>query len=110
MVHVERVEKGQNGKKFTPEEKFRIVKEGVTKARSVSEISDEYGIHPNQFYKWQKDFFDGALEGFRGSSQGRSKAAESREEERKAKEIQRMREVITELASENINLKKNFTD
>jgi len=97
-------------KRYKPEEKFKIIKEGVTKTRSVSEICEEYGIHPNQFYKWQKEFFDSALDGFREKSQGRTRAAESREKEIQEKEIRRMKDVIAELASENIELKKNDMD
>ena len=97
-------------KRFKPEEKFSIIKEGVSKARSVSEICDEYGIHPNQYYKWQKEFFEGALNGFKEFSLGRTRAAESKEKQRMEKEIQRMKNVIAEIAAENIDLKKNDID
>jgi len=94
-------------RRFKPEEKFTIVKEVVSKTSSVTEICDKYGIHPNQFYKWQKEFFESALEGFRESSHGRTRAAESREKERQENQIRRMKDVIAELAAENIDLKKN---
>ena len=94
-------------RRFKPEEKFTIVKEVVSKTKGVTEICDEYGLHPNQFYRWQKEFFESALEGFRESSQGRTRAAESREKERQENEIRRMKDVIAELAAENIDLKKN---
>ncbi|HRU66609.1 MAG TPA: transposase [Spirochaetota bacterium] len=35
---------------FSPEEKFNIVKQVVGKAKTVTEISEEYGIHPNLYY------------------------------------------------------------
>jgi transposase-like protein len=47
-------------RRFSPEEKFNIVKQVLSKAKTVSEISEEYDIHPNQYYQWQKDFFNGA--------------------------------------------------
>ncbi len=97
-------------RRFKPEEKFKIVKEGISKARSVSEICDEYDVHPNQFYKWQKEFFESALEGFQNGSHGRTNAAETRQKKRQEKEIQRMKEVVAELAAENIELKKNDMD
>ena len=96
-------------RRFKPEEKFKIVKEGVTKSLSVSEICEKYDIHPNQFYQWQKKFLEGALDGFRSSSKGRSKAAAKREKARKEAEMQRMKNVIADLAAENIALKKNDT-
>ena len=49
---------------------------------------------------------EGALNGFKEKSQGRTKAAEDREKMRMSSEIQRMKEVIAEVVSENIELKK----
>ncbi len=97
-------------KRFKPEEKFKIVKEVISKAKTVSEICDEYDIHTSQFYKWQKDFFESALCGFQESSQGRTRSAEDREKKRMESDIKRMKDVIAELASENIDLKKNDMD
>jgi transposase len=93
-------------RRFAPEEKFEIVKQVLSKAKTVSEISDEYGIHPNQYYKWQGEFFEGALSSFKEKSQGRTRAAEDREKQRMQTEIQRMKDVIAEVASENIEIKK----
>ena len=91
---------------FSPEEKFNIVKQVLSKAKAVTEISEEYGIHPNLYYRWQGEFFEAALSGFKEKSQGRTKAAEDREKERMDSEIQRMKNVIAEVVSENIALKK----
>jgi transposase-like protein len=93
-------------RKFSPEEKFTIVKQVLSKAKTVSEISEEFGIHPNLYYRWQSEFFESALEGLKEKSRGRSRSAEDREKQRMADEIQRMKDVITEIASENIVLKK----
>lgn len=49
---------------FSAEEKFNIAKQVLSKAKTVSEISDEYSINPNQYYRWQADFFEAALSGF----------------------------------------------
>lgn len=91
---------------FSPEEKFNIVKQVIGKAKTVTEISEEYGIHPNLYYRWQGEFFEAALNGFKEKSQGRTKAAEDREKIRMGSEIQRMKDVIAEVVSENIALKK----
>ena len=93
-------------RRFTPEEKYNIVKQVLSKARTVSEITDEYGIHPNQYYRWQAEFFESALNGFKEKSKGRTRAAEDREKKRMAAEIQRMKDVIAEVVSENIEIKK----
>ena len=91
---------------FSAEEKFNIVKQVLSKAKTVSEIADEHGIHPNQYYRWQGEFFESALNGFKEKSQGRTIAANDREKERMGSEIQRMKDVIAEVVSENIALKK----
>ena len=51
-------------RRFTPEKKFNIVKQVLGKARTFLEVSEVYGIHPNQYYSWQTDFFEAALNGF----------------------------------------------
>jgi transposase-like protein len=93
-------------RRFTPEEKFNIVKQVLSKARTVSEITEEYGVHPNQYYRWQAEFLESALNGFKEKSQGRTQAAGEREKKRMADEIQRMKDVIAEVVSENIEIKK----
>jgi transposase-like protein len=91
---------------FTPEEKFNIVKQVLSKARMVSEITEEYGVHPNQYYRWQAEFLESALNGFKEKPKGRTRAAEEREKKRMEAEIQRMKDVIAEVVSENIVIKK----
>ena len=91
---------------FSPEEKFNIVKQVLSKSKTVSEISAENSINQNLYYKWQADFFEAALSGFKEKSQGRTKAAEDREKVKMAAEIRRMKDVIAEVVTENIALKK----
>lgn len=97
-------------RRFSPEEKFNIVKQVLSKAKTVTEISDEFDIHPNQYYKWQNEFFEAALDGFKEKSKGRTKAAEDREKQRLESDINRMKDVIAEVVSENIELKKKNTE
>lgn len=97
-------------RKFSPEEKFTIVKQVLSKAKTVSEITDEYGIHPNLYYKWQGEFFESALKGFKEKSKGRTRSAEDREKQRMEEEITRMKNVIAEIASDNIELKKKLSE
>lgn len=97
-------------RRFTPEEKFRIVKEQLTTKTSVSEICRKYGISPGNFYSWQELFFSGAMAGFdrkRGPKADVSKA--NQRTEQMESEISRMREVIAEITAENIGFKKKFS-
>lgn len=93
-------------RKFTPKEKFETVKQVITKAKAVSEICAERGVHVNQYYRWQKDFFDAALERFIEGKPGRKSTREQREKEMAENEIRRLNEVVAAVVKENIDLKK----
>jgi transposase len=45
-------------RKFTPEEKVRIVLEGFRREVTVRELCSREGIHPNVYYNWLKDFME----------------------------------------------------
>ncbi|HPJ16005.1 MAG TPA: transposase, partial [Spirochaetota bacterium] len=96
-------------KNYTAEEKFKIVKEALTTSTPVSEVCRKYSIHPNNFYNWQKLFFESALEGF-NVKRGRPNTVEAARAAELEKENQRMKDVIAEITSENILLKKSFRD
>jgi len=39
--------------RYTAQQKTRIVLEILKEERSISQLAAEYGIHPNQLYKWK---------------------------------------------------------
>jgi len=94
-------------RKFTPDQKFKIIKEQMTTRTSVSDICKKYDISPGNFYKWQEKFLAGALNNFKKSDDGPTKA-ELRKIEELEKKNARMQSVITEIVQENIELKKSF--
>lgn len=49
-------------KKYTTKKKAQIVLEILKEERSIPQIASEYGIHPNQLYRWKAQ----ALEGLPG--------------------------------------------
>ena len=51
-------------KKFTAEQKFKIVKEHLTCKTPISELCKKYGMSAMSFYGWQEQFFSGAFQGF----------------------------------------------
>src|SRR5213080_3668388 len=55
-------------RKFTPEEKVRVVLEGFRREAPVSELCRREGIRPNVYYSWLKDFMEA---GSRGCKQTR---------------------------------------
>lgn len=94
-------------RKFTPDQKFKIIKEQMTTRTSVSDICKKYDISAGNFYKWQEKFLKGALENFKKSDDGPTKA-ELRKIAEQEQKIQKMQAAITEIIQENIELKKSL--
>ena len=46
----------QNKKKYSAEEKIRIVLEGLRGEMSIAELCRREGINQNSYYKWSKEF------------------------------------------------------
>lgn len=97
-----------NGKEsrrhLSSEKKFEIVKEVIIGKLSVSDVCRKHEIGTGQYYKWQQLFFNGALEGLRHKKNGR----EAGKEEKLKGENERLKSVIAELATENLQLKKSL--
>ncbi len=94
-------------RQFTPDQKFKIIKEQMTTKTTVSDICKKYQISPTNFYKWQDKFLKGALENFKKSDDGPTKA-ELRKIEELERRNQRQQAIIADIASENIELKKSL--
>ena len=95
-------------KKYPPEKKVEILREHLKNQIPISELCEKYGVHPNMFYKWEKQLFEGALETFCADRKANGKETE---ELRKLKQkVQKKDEVISWLTEENIKLKKTFGD
>ena len=45
-------------RKYTPEEKVRIVLEGFRREVAVNELCRREGIKPGDYYAWTKDFME----------------------------------------------------
>ena len=48
-------------RKFSSEEKIRIVLEGLRGEDSIATICRREGINPNLYYRWSKAFFEGGM-------------------------------------------------
>ena len=57
--------KRQTRKKYSSEEKIRIVLDGLRGKDSIAEICRREGIHANLYYNWSKDFLEGWQETFK---------------------------------------------
>ncbi|MFN6400363.1 MAG: transposase [Planctomycetota bacterium] len=92
---------------FTPQEKAAIVLRHLVDKTPVSDLCDELGLHPTQFYTWQKQLTENAAVTFQ--TQRQSKRADDAKDRKilalEAK-IQQKNEVVAELLHEHVQLKK----
>lgn len=99
-------------KRFTPEQKYQIVKEFISSkgTMTVSQLCEKYSIYASQFYQWQDSFFQGALERFKNPPHKKKTHAEQRKRERLEEELKKKEHVISEIMAENLDLKKNLSE
>ena len=50
--------KRRTRKKYSSEEKIRIVLDGLRGEMSIAELCRKEGIQPNVYYKWSKEFLE----------------------------------------------------
>jgi len=94
-------------RRYSPKEQLRILEEARQTEAKISEVCRRYGISCGQFYRWEELARDGALERL---TQGRKKKKDkgSSKEEALQHENERLKSVIAEITTENLELKKNF--
>lgn len=99
---------GSRGKRkiWSAAEKLRIVLMGLDGTADVSEICRREGVNPTQFYGWKKQLLGSAAKVFGPSAPLKS----SVREERLAEENQRLKSVVVEITTENLELKKGLSD
>ena len=94
---------------FTPQEKVAILKRHLLEKVPVSNLCDEFGIAPNLFYRWQKEFFDNGHTAFDNGRKAKAveDAKDHKIQQLEAK-LQRKNEVLGELMEEHVRLKKEL--
>ncbi len=93
-------------KHFTPTQKVRIIKKHLVDRISLSDLCDQYRLHPTVFYRWQKAFFENGAKAFdkrKGSAETRIR----KEVDLLGKKLAKKHEVVSELMEELVALKKN---
>ena len=92
---------------FTAVEKVSAVRRHLIEKVSVSQLCDELKIHPNQYYEWQRLFFENGEAAFKKDNAKESHVFEDKIDKLE-KRIVHKDSVIAEIISENIELKKNL--
>jgi len=98
---------GEQRRRFTSEEKVKILRLHLVEKVPVSRVCQESGIQPTQFYRWQQTFFENGTAAFERKNEGKSSAREARIEFLESR-IKRKDEVLAELMEEHISLKKSL--
>lgn len=97
--------KRQTRRKFTSEEKIRIVLEGLIGEESISTICRREGINPNLYYRWSKSFLEAGKRRLSGDTQREATTGEVIE---LRKENEELKKLLAETYLENRLIKKNL--
>jgi transposase-like protein len=96
-------------KRYSPQEKVRILREHLIEKATVSDICDRHGLSPNVFYRWQKEFFENGAAAFefRRGGNGRERKLQAQVGQLQSKLAQKD-EVIAEIMASHVQLKKEL--
>ena len=97
--------KRKTRRKFSSEEKIRIVLEGLRGEESIAEICRREGIVPNLYYRWSKDFLEAGKRRLQGDT---VREANSSEVGGLRSENDQLKQLVAELSLKNRVLKKNL--
>ena len=97
----------QTRKKYSTEEKIRIVLEGLRGEDSIAELCRREGIAPNMYYKWSKEFLEAGKARLTGDTK---REATSSEVDGLRRENEQLKQVVAELLLKNRALKKSAPD
>ena len=93
-------------KRYSAEEKIRIVLEGLRGEDSIAELCRREGISQNLYYRWSKEFLEAGQKRLAGDT---AREATSGEVTSLRRESGALKEVVAELMLENRLLKKSMT-
>jgi transposase-like protein len=96
-------------KRYTAEEKMKILRDVLEEGKPISNVAESYGIHPNNILNWRKQLFEAGVQTFQIKRSDISSRAEERKINTLEEKIKRKDEIIAELAGELLELKKNYS-
>jgi len=85
-------------KKYSAEEKVRIVLEGLRGESKIAELCRREGIHQNMYYKWSKEFMEAGKQRLVGDAK---REAASHEVEEMRSENEQLKAWVAELTLKN---------
>ena len=83
-------------RKYTPEEKIRIVLEGFRREVTVNDLCRREGIKPHSYYSWTKEFMEA----------GKERLTRDSVRDATQHEVGQLKELVADLSLEAYRLKK----
>jgi len=97
-------------RQFSAEEKVKILKRHLVGKEGISDICEEVGLNPNQFYRWQLEFFENGVAAF--ERRGKRENVKVRKLEDKIVSLEsrlhHKDNVIAEITEDYVKLKKTL--
>ena len=97
--------KRRTRRKFTAEEKIRIVLEGLRGEESITDLCRKERIHPTVYYKWSKAFLEAGKRQLNGDT---AREANSSEVKDLRDENEALKMLVAELSLKSRVLKKTL--
>ena len=97
--------KRKTRRKFTSEEKIRIVLEGLQGESSIADVCRREGIHTTMYYKWSKTFLEAGKKRLAGDT---VREADSEEVKDLRAENDALKQLVAELSLKTRVLKKTL--
>ena len=97
-------------KRYTSEEKMKILREVLEDGKSISSVAESHGVHPNQVINWRKQLFEGGQQIFQIKRSDISEKADEKQAKILEEKLRHKDNVIAELVQELLELKKKYPD
>ena len=97
--------KRKTRRKFSAEEKIRIVLEGLRGEESIAGLCRREGISPNLYYNWSKEFLEAGQQRLMGNTK---RQADSTEVTELRQENDQLKHLVADLSLKNVVFKKSL--
>jgi transposase len=97
---------GRKGRRFSVEEKLRILEEARQPNTTVAEVLRRHLLEGTTFYRWERQAKEGMREALSGKR--REDRDRDREVDRLRAELEKKSRIIAEVVEENLELEKGL--